>query len=263
MDISFIVVNFHSGAALRRSLASLEQHLCQSGLMAEYIVVNNDITERDCIDRMKRDFPRLRIVHSSENIGFGRANMLGSRIAAGNLLFFINPDTVFLGGSFHGLLAAFRYRPRALYGMALETSAGIREPWSAGVQPDLVSIFRSNLGLQSRPFPWKARRVLPTGWVSGAALAIRKDFFESLGGFDPIFFLYFEDVDLARRVKEQGGYVGVYPFLRFFHAGGESHVSSSTQKRYFYQSQLRFFIKWRPWYESAILLLAQKLLGYR
>lgn len=263
MDISFIWVNFHSGVALQRSLASLDDHFNRTGLEIEYIVVNNDIAERALIEGLRQDFPRLKTVHSSKNIGFGQANMLGSRIARGKTLFFINPDTVFLGGSLTSLLAAFEYRPKAIYGMALETPDGIREPWSAGIYPTLFSLFRANFGLYPRPLPWEARSVQAVGWVSGAALAIRKDFFQSLGGFDPRFFLYFEDVDLARRAKESGGYIGVYPFLRFLHAGGKSHKSIPAQKKYFHESQLRFFIKWRPWYESAPLLLAQKVLGYR
>lgn len=263
MDISFISVNFHSVSSLRRCLTSLEGYLAQTRISAEYIVVNNDSAEHDLVEGLKRDFPRLKTIHSLENIGFGRANMLGSQIAAGNLLFFINPDTVFLEGSFAGLLAAFHYRPKAVYGMALETPEGNREPWSAGSYPGLSSLFRANFGLYPRPFPWEAKAVQAVDWVSGAALAIQKDFFHSLDGFDSHFFLYFEDVDLARRAKERGGYVGVYPFLHFLHAGGQSHRSIPAQKKHFHKSQLRFFIKWRPWYESALLLLAQKVLGYR
>lgn len=265
MDISFISVNFRSASALSASIRSLEPFFRASSLKAEYIVVNNDPAEKAAIEALiaNKSSLSLQAIHTGENIGFGSANMQACRHAQGGILFFLNPDTLFLGGNFQGLINAFQYRPQALYGLALERASGEREAWSSGSFPNLGRTLLYNLGWCPRPAPWRTKKILRTDWVSGAALAIRKDFFETLGGFDQRFFLYFEDVDLALRAKKAGGFVAVYPFLRFLHHGGESHTSKSVQKRYFYRSQLSFFVKWRPWYESALILGAQKILRYR
>ncbi|MFA9262328.1 MAG: glycosyltransferase [Undibacterium sp.] len=259
MDISFISVNFRSAESLEHLLFSLAAHFKDTTLDVEYIVVNNDGAERQKIDSLSGSFPGLKIVHTSENVGFGRANQMGSNRAVGELLFFINPDTVLLSGNFRGLMRAFEFRPRAIFGMALERSGGTRERWSSGPFPSLMELVVNNFFPFSQKNSWEAKVIQSTDWVSGAALAIRRDFFRELSGFDRDFFLYFEDVDLARRAKDRGAWVAVYPFIRFLHRGGGSVRSVEAQKHSFYVSQLRYFKKWRPSFETAILGLLQKL----
>lgn len=260
-DISFIFVNFRSAALLRQSLSSVYQTASRQGIPSEYIVVNNDPGERAAIDTLGVQDGSPRIIHQATNEGFGRANNAGARIAIGEILFFINPDTEMVRGDFRALLAVSRSHPQALYGMALSRSTGEREPWSAGVFPSLTRIMLSYIAPEFLPRPWRAQDIERTDWVSGAAFALRRDFFSSLGGFDEAFFLYFEDVDLARRATEAGGWVGVYPFIEFRHRGGQSHESFREKKRAYYAGQQQYFRKWRPVHERVILSLGQRIRG--
>lgn len=258
--ISFVFVNFRSAALLGRSLASVHAVASREGIPAEYIIVNNDQGERAFIDALASAHAATpQVVHQTTNEGFGRANNIGARIANGEVLFFVNPDTEIVKGGLWGLLAAFAYRPQALYGMALRRVTGEREPWSSGAFPSLLRIILSHLMPGLLPAPWRARQVQQTDWVSGAALAIRREFFQSLGGFDEAFFLYFEDVDLARRAAEASGWVGVYPFIELQHVGGQSHKSFREKKQAYYTGQRQYFRKWRPRYETMLLSLGQFL----
>ncbi|MFZ1654454.1 MAG: glycosyltransferase [Candidatus Moraniibacteriota bacterium] len=256
--ISFIFVNYQSADLLRSSLASLRA-VVDTQINAEYIVINNDLREREALERLAAHAPGLRVAHQECNLGFGVANNFGGQLATGDILFFINPDTELLGGHFPSLIKAFEFRPRAIYGMALMQSDGRRECWSAGRFPGLWRVCISNIIPMFLSQPWRATTVTRTDWVSGAACAIRRDYFLSLGGFDPTFFLYFEDVDLARRATLQGAWVGVYPFIVFRHAGGQSHGSQKAKKSAYYAGQRRYFERWRPGYERRLLAAAHKL----
>ena len=258
-DISFIFVNFRSAELLRRSLSSVYQAVRQQEVPSEYIIVNNDPAERAAIDSLGAHEASPRIIHQTTNEGFGRANNAGAKLAAGEMLFFINPDTEMVKGDFPTLLAVFRTRPKALYGMALSQPTGEREAWSAGAFPSLFRIALSYIAPEFLPHPWRAQDIERTDWVSGAALAIRREFFNSLGGFDDVFFLYFEDVDLAQRATQAGAWVGVYPFIEFRHAGGKSHRNIQEKKRAYYTGQRQYFRKWRPAYESVLLSLGQRI----
>lgn len=258
-DISFIIVNFRSAELLRRSLSSVHHMACQQGISAEYIVVNNDSTERVAVDSLGAHPASPQVIHRPLNEGFGRANNVGARSATGEVLFFINPDTEMVKGDFPALLAAFRTRPKALYGMALSQVTGEREAWSAGAFPSLSRVVLSHIAPEFLPDPWRAREIERADWVSGAALAIRREFFHALDGFDEAFFLYFEDVDLARRATEVGGWVGVYPLVEFRHVGGQSHKTFREKKQAYYTGQRRYFRKWRPAYESAILSFGHRI----
>lgn len=258
-DISFIFVNFHSADLLSQSLSSVARAARLQGISSEYIIVNNDPGEKPAIDALGAHEAAPNIVHQSTNRGFGPANNVGARIATGEVLFFVNPDAEILSGDLGALLRTFHSHPRALLGMALSRATGERERWSSGVFPSLFQIALSYAAPEFLPQPWRAQEIERTDWVSGAAFAIRHDFFSLLGGFDETFFLYFEDVDLARRAAEAGGWAGVYPAVEFRHAGGQSHQSLQEKKRAYYAAQRRYFKKWRPAYEFAILAFGQRI----
>jgi GT2 family glycosyltransferase len=185
---------------------------------------------------------------------------VGAQQAIGEILFFVNPDTVLIQANFLGLAKSFEFRPKAIYGMALIRNDGCREPWSAGQFPSLWRLLLTNIfpGMFSQP--WEATSITKTDWVSGAACAIRRDFFLLLGGFDSAYFLYFEDVDLARRGSNSGAWVGIYPFICFRHTGGGSHKETRTKKQAYFMSQKLYFKKWRPGLEWGILSLLHKLI---
>ena len=260
-DISFIFVNFRSAELLNQSLSSIFRMAQEQDIQCEYIIVNNDPDERLAVGVLSSHEASPRILHQERNEGFGRANNVGARVAGGEVLFFVNPDTEMMRGDLPALCRAFRSHRLALYGMVLSQRTGEREPWSAGAFPSLFRVLLSHVAPELLPQPWRAQEIQQADWVSGAAFAIRQEFFHSIGGFDEAFFLYFEDVDLARRATNAGGWVGVYPFIEFRHAGGKSHKSFREKKRAYYTGQRQYFQKWRPVHEGVILSIGHRIWG--
>lgn len=109
----------------------------------------------------------------------------------------------------------------------------------------LWDLIGNNIGFQRSKKIWESKEKIPCDWVSGAALFIRRELFQKLGGFDENFFMYYEDIDLCRRAKKIGSEVIHFPVVEIRHFGGKSFLKNSDglQKKYFYNSQDYYFKK--------------------
>lgn len=252
-DISLILVNHRSVSSLKRAVASLVSAGLPEARM-EVIVVNNDVSERDRVEALSRRFG-FRAVFLSENNGFGHAGNIGATNANGKILGFLNPDSVFDTGSLASLVRFFsNHQEVGIVGAGIVAHSGsIRERWSSGKPLTLLRLFRNKIGIFMGRKYWESNRPVSVGWVSGAALFIRKDVFRELSGFDERFFLYFEDMDLCVRAAASGFKTVLFPLLTFRHEGGKSFHSDIEKKRAYYESQDRYFDKHRPKWEGAII----------
>ena len=104
----------------------------------------------------------------------------------------------------------------ALGARLIEEGGGLQE-WSAGREITLMDIILNNLGFWRSRKIWESPTAQEAAWVSGAAMLIKKEDFLAIGGFDEKFFLYFEDIDLCRRLRDKGKkiiyYVTICTFL--------------------------------------------------
>lgn len=249
--ISLIFVNYRSSQLLFNALTSLFSFEQESDLF-EVIVVNNDISESQELQELKRIFPFL-LIESGENIGFGRGNNLGAERARGKILGFINPDVLWVGPLLHKMTRFFNEKPAiGVLGMALLSEDKSPEPWSAGPEPSLANLFRNNL-FHSKYAAWKEPGLSFPDWVSGGALYIRTELFSAIGGFDERFFLYFEDVDLCTEARKRGFSIARHASFPLIHLGGKSQLSPLLQKKHFYDSQKGYFGKHRPGWEKKAL----------
>jgi GT2 family glycosyltransferase len=199
---SVIVVAYNAGHFLRDCIVSIL--LTRSEV--EVVVVDNGSTD-GAVERVKTEFPAIRVVRSERNGGFGAGANLGATAARGAYLVFLNPDATVAGGWLDALV-----RP-----LAEDASVGLVTPKVllrsdpalinvAGLDVHLSGISMCR-GLESpRTALDEAREVAA---ISGVAAAVRRDVFEALGGFDEDFFLYMEDVDISLRAW-LGGYRCLY-----------------------------------------------------
>lgn len=141
---------------------------------------------------------RVRIVESPSNVGFGRGVNLGVLKCTAPLVFLLNSDAVLVPGS----LAALARTLTENEGVAVvapavyDAESGNLQAGSHGVFPTLkVIVLRTN----RRP-----PETISPDWVSGVAMLVRRSDFVTIGGFDPDFHMYLEDVDLCRRFREAG-----------------------------------------------------------
>ena len=246
---SLIFVNYHSAAALKRALHSFLEREPRAR-ETEVVVVNNDAQEAGALRTLQELFG-FALLENSTNRGFGAAANQGGRQARGEIFGFLNPDILWRTSVFEEAQKIFEERPAVgILGLGLVTPAGRPEPWSGGKEVTLWELLKNNLWRSRFSVRRPREALVARDWVSGGALFIRRGLFKQLGGFDEKFFLYFEDVDLCRRAREQGAQVFWAPFLSLTHYGGQSHLSRQEQKRAFYRSQDQYLKKYatRPAY---------------
>jgi N-acetylglucosaminyl-diphospho-decaprenol L-rhamnosyltransferase len=187
LTVSVVIVSYNSGHVLAECLSCLPK-------MVEIIVVDNNSAD-DSVD-IARDHGATAI-SLPENVGFGPACNLGARTASGAFVFFVNPDVKLDSGAIEELSsAAMRY-----------PNAGVLAPRI--VHADGSTFCKDFSILCSPPANVSRPRRTPSGDCSvemllGAALFCRRDLFLELGGFDERIFLYFEDDDLCRRIRNAG-----------------------------------------------------------
>lgn len=176
------------------------------------------------------------------NPGFAAAANIGANQLSTDYLIFINPDATLKPGA---CLTAQNYLvshpPVGIVGLLLRSGSGHPETRSFGAPVTPFSLFTRHF-LPSR-LPQKPT---PVGWVSGGALMVRRALFTELGGFDPQFFLYWEDVDLCRRAREAGWQVVLLPQTRVLHQRGGSLSDNRHRTKLYDQSADKYFRKHYP-----------------
>jgi len=242
-ELSVILVNYNDRSHLPACLASLEKAL--SGLNAEVILVDN--RSRDgSPQRVKASFPWVRLIENEQNFGYPRANNIGFSHSRGEFVLFLNTDTVVPADAPAKLLARLKKCPEVgAAGPALVHADGSFQV-SFGTKVGFFSEMRQKLILNhyTRIALRHSRRPRAVGWLSGACLLARREALEEAGLFDEDFFLYFEDIDLCRRLAEKGFGLLFCPEVRVSHVGGAATSARRWQSRLEYRrSQLRFYEK--------------------
>jgi N-acetylglucosaminyl-diphospho-decaprenol L-rhamnosyltransferase len=226
--VRVVCVTYHPGPELEDLAASL----AAATTHPVHLVLADNGSTGDRPARVARDHGG-RVVATGGNLGYGRAANAGARDATEPWLVVVNPDIVWEPGSLDELLAAADRHPDAgALGPALLNPDGTVYP-SARALPSLTQGLGHALFARLWPGnPWTRayqRRQesadateRDAGWLSGACLLLRREAFEAVGGFDPGYFMFFEDVDLGERLG-RAGWRNVYvPSARVTHVGGTS-----------------------------------------
>ena len=195
------------------------------------IVVDNASTDGSAAAIAKRyTAAPVEVVALSDNRGFGAACNLGVERASAPYVFFLNSDARLEPGGLARLRDRLAAAPRlGVVAPAVHDLSGRPQADAQGELPTAGAIL-----LRRTRHPLD--RVSP-GWVSGVALMVRRTEFIGLGGFDPGFFLYYEDVDLCRRYRARGLELERVVEARVVHAGGSSTMSARAKKRVYDRSQ--------------------------
>jgi len=218
--------------------------------------------------------PNVRLLRTGGNIGYGAAVNAGLAGLTEGYAVVANPDVCFAPGAIDELLAAARRWPRAAtLGPAIRTPEGELYPSARDLPRLSTGIGHALLGWIWAANPWTARyrrereepRERTAGWLSGSCLLVDVEAFWSVGGFDPGFFMYFEDVDLAARLA-RAGWLHVYvPSAEVVHEGGHAtRRESSRMLRAHHVSALRYLSRQYPGRRYVLLRAALRLgLGAR
>ena len=249
-NASIIILSWNVRDLLRVCLASLP--FIQSNI--EVIVV--DAASADGSAEMVRaEFPGVKLITSPENLGYTRGNNLGLRAAVGRYLLILNPDTEIVGEAIAQMLAYMDAHPRiGVLGPQLLYSDGTVQSTRRRF-PSLATGFFESTWFQ----PLAPRRLLDhyyardlpddaigeVDWVVGAALLVRREAYEQVGGFDEGYFMYSEEIDWCRRMKAAGWQVVYFPSACIVHheAKSSAQVPAATHIR-FNSSKVRYFRKY-------------------
>lgn len=227
MELTIQIVNFRSRHYLEKCLFSIAKNLSPS-VRAEIIVINND----------KAALEMPSVVEINRNVGFGVAHNTGFKKARGKYVLFLNPDTEILSGALERMIGVLEKSPNVgIVGPLLVDPSGEVQPDCFGMSRTPLTIAGKKIFSRKRPGYSKDADVFEVDWVSGGAMAVRRDVFARLGGFDENYFMYFEDVDLCLRAREMGYKVAVNPMARIFHESGKSFESEREKKKHYYTSQ--------------------------
>jgi GT2 family glycosyltransferase len=228
VGISVVTVAYGAGPSLGRLLDSLV------GEADEVVVVDNGAGGGEIAEAAARD--GVRLISPGENLGFAAGSNLGAREAGGDVLVFLNPDTVVAGGALESLRRTLEDRSVGIAMARLRLLA----------RPELLNSRGTDVHVSG--IGWAAGYGEPADSVqepleiaapSGAAMAIRAETFRNLGGFAEELFMYLEDVELGWRAHLAGLRVVVDPEADVYH---EYDFARNPRKNYFIERNRLVFL---------------------
>ncbi|HUI31704.1 MAG TPA: glycosyltransferase [Candidatus Acidoferrales bacterium] len=259
--VSVIIVSYNVREFLENLLASLRHSLV--GLDSEIIVVDNS-SDDDTVEFVKRDFPEAKIIENRTNVGFGKANNQGAKIAKGEYLLIINPDAVVQEDTVKEMIDFMAAHPEAGAASCKVLNAdgtlqkscrrGFPTPWVAFTRISGLSILfprTKTFGKYNLTYldPEKVHEVDAIG---GSFMFIPRRVFLEVGGFDEAYFMYGEDIDLCYKIKQAGYKVYYTPQTTAIHFKGESTRRSSINQTYEFYRAMNVFVEKR--YGTGTLL---------
>lgn len=262
--LDVVIVNHNSTDELVACLSSIDRH--GSGEEIGVVVVDN--ASHDDVGRVSQQYPAVELVKNTDNVGFARAVNDGLSRGTAEFVMIMNPDTVVTPRFFRKMVEYMVENPRiAILGPKVLNEDGSLQG-SARSYPTISTLFFGRTSLLTRFFPRSslARKSVPAlnsdgvlpmdvEWVSGACMLVRRSAVSAVGMLDERFFVYWEDVDWCRRMRESGWRVVYYPQATIVH-----RVGASSETMYM-KSLLTFHISFFRYYEkySRMLLITAPL----
>jgi GT2 family glycosyltransferase len=229
-DVSVVIVSFNTRDLL---VDCIETLIAEAGAISYEIIVVDNNSRDGSADRVAERFPQAILIRSPVNLGFAAANNLGFQSARGRYLVLLNSDAFLQPGALERAVRYLDADPSiGLGGARLIGRDGEWQP-SARMFPSLLNDFLTLSGLAAR-FPrgrffgrfdrtWADPMVAAdVDWVPGAFSILPRALVDDVGAFDESFFLYYEEVDLCRRIRAAGLRVRYWPDVVVVHIGGES-----------------------------------------
>ena len=225
-DVAAVVVNYNAGSVLAECVASL------LGAGIENLVVVDNGSTDDSLGELVARLSHVRVVHTGLNLGYGGGVNRGAGEVGGELILVCNPDLVVQPGAVTAMADRLQKdQSLGLVGPALIARDGTLHPSGRAFPSFGRSGLQAALGVlaphnaYSRAYREANRARAATGvvdWVTGACFLVRREAFDAVGGFDPRYFMYVEEVDLCWRLAKAGWLTGYEQAAHVLHVGGVS-----------------------------------------
>ncbi len=250
MKVSVVIVNYNVRYFLEQALFAVRK-ACR-GLEAEVFVVDNHSVDGSC-EMVKRKFPEVVLIENKENTGFSKANNQAIRLAKGDYILLLNPDTVVEEDCFSKVISFMDATPDAgAVGVKMIDGKGKFLPESKrGLPTPLVAFYKmfgfSALFPKSKKFGRYHLGYLDNNEthavdvLAGAFMMLRKTTLDKTGLLDEDYFMYGEDIDLSYRITKAGYKNYYFPDTTIIHYKGESTKKSSVNYVFvFYRAMITF-----------------------
>jgi GT2 family glycosyltransferase len=266
-DVSIVIVSLNTRQYLSRCLAAIPR--AADRLRFEVVVVDNGSTDGTQA-MLAEAIPQVRLIQSAENLGFGRANNVGAGAGRGRTVLLLNSDCEPQPGSLGKLLAALDQDPSlgGVFCRLLNADGTLQPsvhrafptPWTLLGEVFFLSPLRYAIYRHPSLHPWLLgstirahSRAHDVAWGGAACMLIRREVFQTLGGFDERFFMYCEDMDLCKRIRDAGYRLRYLPDAAAIHHWGKSAVQLPSAMLWeAYRSRLYYYEKHFPGWGGAM-----------
>jgi len=264
--LSIITVNFGSADKVINLYESILKN--PPNLTWELIIVDNPTKKGGDGEFLAEKFAKnsqVHVIQLAKNVGYGEGNNEGVKFATGEFLAICNPDTEVLAGTFDKLIEEVKSRPAASRGInskigiavpVLKTGDKILE--NCREFPSIWSLVKRRLFKKKifanphpDPLPEGEGVIRETDWAQGSFWVMRKEIYKKFAGFDPRFFLFMEDIDFCRRLKQVGFKIVQVPEAIAIHSPNRlsgGFIGSAIFRKTFWihlASAVKYFWKWR------------------
>jgi GT2 family glycosyltransferase len=255
MHLSVVVVNYNVKHFLEQCLCSVQKSITASKIQAEIIAIDNHSRDNS-VAYLKPLFPCVRFISNNQNVGFAKACNQGYKMSTGKYVLFLNPDTIVPEDCFSNCLSFFEtHNDAGAVGVKMLDGRGclLKESKRAFPSP-VTSLFKlfgfARLFPKSKTFSryhlghLDENKNHEVDVLAGAYVMVRRDLLDQLGGFDEVFFMYGEDVDLSYRIQKMGFknyYIAESSILHF--KGESTRKGSLNYVRMFYKAMSIFVRK--------------------
>lgn len=260
MDLSIIIVSWNVREKLKDNLRAL---FGSKNVSFEVFVADNNSAD-GTVDMVKKCYPQVRLIANQENLGFARANNQALRLAAGKYILLLNPDMRVFDDTLSNMISWMNWNEQAwVAGCKLVDEHGglirhvRRFPELADQLAIILKLPHFMPALLNRYLrrDFNYSKSSPVDSLRGGFFLIRREALEKVGRLDERFFLWFEEVDYCRRVKQAGGEVWYSAAAECIDLVGQSFKQLDRLKaqKYFRDSMLKYIKKWHS--ASAYWLL--------
>ncbi|OFY92908.1 MAG: hypothetical protein A3K10_08575 [Bacteroidetes bacterium RIFCSPLOWO2_12_FULL_31_6] len=237
LDLSIIIVNYNTFNLTVQCINSILVET--TGINYEIIVVDNASTDQN-VEDLKFEFPTIQLIKNTTNAGFGIANNMGMKAAKGNCILLLNSDTIIIDKGITKSLAYLQQHTSTIDVLTCQQLNEEGKPFMPKsfyfksnhifqylVQNPIVELIKSKIN------PTKTSFITSNTFVenlSGAFMLLKKEVFEKTNGFDPDFFIYYEETEWCMRIKKQFKLFYLHD-VNFIHLHGKSAPRLIMQKQ--------------------------------
>jgi|WetSurMetagenome_2_1015567.scaffolds.fasta_scaffold17361_2 GT2 family glycosyltransferase len=244
IKFSIIIVNYKQENLLKNCISSIYNTFKSSTF--EVIIINNSPENK----LASFNLPNIKIIET-KNYGYANANNIGVKNASGKYLFFLNADTIIKNDFLSDFEKEFSEKEFGAVGLELCYTDGGFQP-SCYLENNFLNeiknkkleiIFKKKNAVKKSEIEKKYSTIRKVDWVSGAGMIVKKDIFKKIGGFDERFFLFYEDADICKRLKNEGFCIYYFPFSKIIHLKGENVNAEFNNITYYFskKSQLLYY----------------------